>query len=83
MSRLGFEELVAAHPCPERALVVAMVVARIVAPLTKLATTRWWLTSSLAEDLGVTEASEEDLYAAMDWLLARQDSIEKKLVVRH
>ncbi len=48
-----------------------MVAARIAAPHTKLATTRWWHTSTLAEDFGVTEANENDLYAAMDWLLAR------------
>lgn len=83
MHRLGFEELLAPRSCRERALVVAMVVARIVAPQTKLATTRWWHTSTLAEDLGVAEASEDDLYSAMDWLLARQEAIEKKLVARH
>ena len=42
-------------------------------PHTKLATTRWWHTTTLAEDFGVADANEDDLYAAMDWLLARQD----------
>jgi transposase len=60
-----------------------MVAARVVAPHTKLATTRWWHTRTLAEDLGVTEATEDDLYAAMDWLLARQARIEEKLAARH
>ena len=60
-----------------------MVAARIVAPHTKLATTRWWHTTTLAEDFGVADASEDDLYAAMDWLLARQDAIQKKLAARH
>jgi transposase len=83
MRRLGFEDLLAPRSGPERALVVAMVVARIVAPQTKLATTRWWHTSTLAEDLGVAGANEDDLYSAMDWLLARQEAIEKKLVARH
>jgi transposase len=83
MRKLGFEELLAPRNCPERALVLAMVIARIVAPQTKLSTTRWWHTSTLAEDLGVGAASEDDLYAAMDWLLARQETIEKKLVARH
>ena len=83
MRQLGFEDLLTSRPCPERALVVAMVAARIVAPQTKLSTTRWWHTSTLAEDLGVAAASEDDLYAAMDWLLARQEAIEKKLVARH
>lgn len=49
----------------------------------RLATTRWWHTNTLAEDLGLSEASEDDLYAAMDWLLERQEPIEKKLVARH
>ena len=73
----------AAKPCRERELVLAMVAARIVAPHTKLATTRWWHTTTLAEDFGVADADEDDLYAAMDWLLARQDAIQKKLAARH
>ena len=52
-------------------------------PATKLATTRLWHTSTLAADFGVLDASEDDLYAAMDWLLARQDRIQKKLGSRH
>jgi len=83
MERLGFDRLLATRPSRERALVCAMVAARIVAPHTKLATTRWWQTTTLAEDLGVSEASEDDLYAAMDWLLTRQDAIEQKLAKRH
>ncbi len=83
MRKLGFEELLASRPCPERALVMAMVTARILAPRTKLATTRWWHTSTLAQDLGVASATEDDLYSAMDWLLDRQEAIEKKLVARH
>lgn len=47
------------------------------------ATTRWWQTRTLAEDLGVADATEDELYAAMDWLLARQGAIEKKLSARH
>ena len=83
MQRLGLESLLAARPCAERDLVSAMVAARIIAPHTKLATTRWWHTTTLAEDFGVQEASENDLYAAMDWLLARQETIQKKLAARH
>jgi Transposase DDE domain len=83
MQRLGLASLIAAKPCRERDLVLAMVASRIVAPQTKLATTRWWHTTTLAEDFGVADASEDDLYAAMDWLLARQGSIEKKLAARH
>ena len=83
MQRLGFASLIASKPCPERDLVLAMVAARIMAPSTKLATTRWWHTTTLAEDFGVADASEDDLYAAMDWLLERQDRIQKKLGARH
>jgi transposase len=83
MQRLGLASLFASKPCRERELVLAMVASRIVAPHTKLATTRWWHTTTLAEDFGVADASEDDLYAAMDWLLARQDTIQKKLAARH
>lgn len=83
MQRLGVEGLIAAKACRERDLVLAMVAARIVAPHTKLATTRWWHTTTLAEEFGVADADEDDLYAAMDWLLERQDRIEKKLAGRH
>jgi len=83
MQRLGLASLVASKPCRERERVLAMVASRILAPHTKLATTRWWHTTTLAEEFGVTDASEDDLYAAMDWLLARQDTIQKKLAARH
>jgi hypothetical protein len=83
MQRLGFESLIASRPGPERDAVCAMVAARIVAPHTKLATTRWWHTTTLAEEYGVADRDETDLYAAMDWLLERQKPIEKKLSARH
>jgi len=83
MQRLGLASLFASKPCRERELVLAMVASRIVAPHTKLATTRWWHTTTLAEDFGVADASEDDLYAAMDWLLARQGAIQRKLAARH
>lgn len=83
MQRLGFTSLVASKPSHERDLVLAMVASRILAPATKLATTRWWHTTTLAADFGVADATEDDLYAAMDWLLARQDTIQKKLAGRH
>ena len=83
MQRLGMAALIASTPSRERDLVLAMVASRIVQPDTKLATSRRWHCSTLAEDFGVTEATEDDLYAAMDWLLARQDTIEQKLASRH
>jgi transposase len=83
MQRLGFAGLLASKPCRERDLVAAMVASRIICPATKLATTRLWHTSTLAQEFGVTDANEDDLYAAMDWLLAGQDRIQKKLAARH
>jgi transposase len=83
MQRLGVESLVGSRPSPMRSLVCAMVAARIVAPHTKLATTRWWHSCTLAEEFGVADCDEDDLYAAMDWLLERQDTIQKKLAARH
>jgi transposase len=83
LQRLDFASVLAAKPCRERELVLAMVASRIVAPHTKLATTRWWHTTTLAEDFGVASCDEDDLYAAMDWLLARQERVQKKLAARH
>ena len=83
MQRLRLASVIASKPCRERDLVLAMVASRIVEPATKLATTRLWHTTTLAEEFGVARANEDDLYAAMDWLLARQDVIQKKLAARH
>ena len=83
MQRLGLAGLLGSKPSRERDLVLAMVASRITLPHTKLATTRHWHTTTLAEDFGVAQANEDDLYAAMDWLLERQDTIQKKLAARH
>jgi len=83
MDRLGFARLIGSRPSRERDLVVAMVAARILQPRSKLATTRWWHTTTLPNQLGVADADEDELYAAMDWLVDRQDTIEKKLAARH
>jgi len=83
MQRLGFESLIASRAGPERDRVCAMVAARVLAPHTKLATTRWWGTTTLSEEYGVEGADENALYTAMDWLLERQGSIERKLAARH
>jgi transposase len=60
-----------------------MIAERLLHPCSKLATTRIWQTTTLAEELSVEGADEDDLYHAMDWLLARQDQIERKLADRH
>ena len=83
LRRLGFAQLIASRPSPQRNLVVAMVAARILEPASKLGTTRWWNLTTLPALLGVSDADEEDLYKAMDWLLERQPFIEKKLAARH
>jgi len=83
MKRLGFQELIASRSSRERDLVVALVVARILKPRSKLATLRWWNEITLPEILGVTDADEDELYAVMDWVLQRQSLIEKKLAARH
>jgi transposase len=81
--RLELEPLLSSKPCRERDLVLAMLVERLLDPASKLATTRLWHNSTLAEELSVEDAQEDELYQALDWLLARQAQIEKKLAERH
>jgi hypothetical protein len=83
MKRLGFDRLISPRPCRERDRVIALVVARILAPESKLATTRWWDTTTLPRMLALEGTDEDDLYAAMDWLLERQERIEAALAKRH
>ena len=83
MRRLGFERLLNSRSSRQRTLVVALVAARILEPQSKLATTRWWPSTTLGEMFGVGDADEDELYEAMDWLLERQPYIEKKLAGRH
>src|SRR5215467_3785753 len=68
---------------PQRDLALALVISRVVAPASKLSTLTWWDDTTLGADLGVAEASAGDIYAAMDWLAARQDAIEAQLAARH
>ena len=86
--KIGLDHLLGSRSSPERTLAIAMIVARIIAPSSKLATARdlqaETRTSSLALELGLDDhVSEDDLYAAMDWLVARQGQIEKNLASRH
>lgn len=81
--KLGLETVLAAKRCRERDLVVAMLVQRLLDPCSKLATTRLWHTTTLAAELSVQQADVDELYEAMDWLVARQDRIQKKLAQRH
>ncbi|HZY01334.1 MAG TPA: transposase [Dermatophilaceae bacterium] len=67
----------------ERDIALALIIARVCRPASKLATTRWWAGTTLAADLGVDDATTDEVYAAMDWLVGRQDAIETKLVRTH
>ena len=85
--KLGMDRLIASRRSRQRDLVVAMVASRILFPGSKLAVSRGLgseaRSSSLGHVLGVEDVDEDELYAAMDWLLQRQPAIEKKLVERH
>ncbi len=84
---LGMEELISPVPCRQRDLVVAMITAAVTGGSSKLATARGLraetAASSLGGLLGLEACDEDDLYAAMDWLLPRQDKIEDALAARH
>lgn len=67
----------------DRDIALALAIARVCRPGSKLVTTRWWADTTLAADLGVADASTDEVYAAMDWLAGRQDAIEKALARRH
>src|SRR3954447_21843629 len=81
--KLGLDDLIATEPSRRRALVVAMIAERLLFPCSKLANTRHWHDTTLAEELEVADATEDQLYDALDWLRARQEAIEKKLAKRH
>jgi len=68
---------------PQRDLALALVISRVAAPGSKLSTLAWWSDTTLGADLGVAQASDDEVYAAMDWLAARQDAIEASLARRH
>jgi hypothetical protein len=80
--RLGFPGLLG-EPGRMRDLVFALIIARVVRPGSKLATRRWWADTTLAGDLGVADASRDEVYAALDWLGEHQDAIEAALATRH
>jgi hypothetical protein len=67
----------------QRDLALGLVISRVVAPASKLATRTWWDDTTLGADLGIAGASTDDIYAAMDWLEHRQDAIEARLAARH
>jgi hypothetical protein len=79
---LGLPELLG-PPGRARDIVYALILSRVVRPATKLATAAWWADTTLGVDLGLVGVHTDEAYAAMDWLLARQDSIESTLAARH
>ena len=81
-ARLSLPQLLG-PPCRERDLAYALIVSRVVRPRPKSATLPWWEDVTLGPDLGVAGASRDEVYAAMDWLHARQDAIEAELARRH
>ena len=83
MRKVGMDTVLASRPCRERDLVLAMIAQRLVDPCSKLATTRQWHATTLAAELNVADADENELYSALDWLLDRKERIERKLAKRH
>jgi transposase len=81
--RLGLEDLVASRRSRRRDLVIAMITERLLFPSSKLANTRHWHDTTLAEEVDVADATADQLYDAMDWLLERRAAIAKKLARRH
>ena len=81
-AQLGLPALLG-PPCRQRDLAYALVCSRVVRPASKLSTLGWWADTSLGEDLNVASVSTDEIYAAMDWLVDRQDRIEAALAQRH
>lgn len=83
LRKLGLERLIASQRSRQRDLVIALIVERLLAPCSKLASARLFSESTLAAALGVEDADENEIYAALDWLGERQSRIEAKLAKRH
>ena len=80
---LDLERLISRERCRERDLIVAMICQRLIGPGSKLSATRRFSKTTLADELDLGEVTEAELLAAMDWLLPRQERIEKALAKRH
>ena len=83
IAKLGLDTLIASKRCRERDLVLAMIVERLIHPRSKLANTRHWNDTTLAEEFSVANVDVDEVYAALDWLLGRQKHLEKKLAARY
>lgn len=83
LRKLGLDTLLAARPSRQRNLAVALIVARLLFPCSKLATPRHWRATTLADELGVADATVDEIYRVLDWLGRRQATIEAQLARRH
>ncbi|MHB1713231.1 MAG: IS1634 family transposase, partial [Acidimicrobiales bacterium] len=81
-NKLGLATLLGSA-CPERDIALSVIIARAAHPVSKLATTRWWADTTLGADLVPVGTFTEEVYKAMDWLVARQETIEASLARRH
>ncbi|MDF1556365.1 MAG: IS1634 family transposase [Deferrisomatales bacterium] len=80
---LDLERLLSREPCRERDLAVALISQRLLSPGSKLSATRRLAQTTLAQELALGEVGEAELLGAMDWLLLRQERIERALARRH
>lgn len=83
LRKLQVPSLLASTPSRPRDLCLALIAERILFPASKLASLRHWQSTTLAEELHVRDATEKEVYRALDWLGARQKAIERKLAQRH
>ena len=83
MRRIELDHMLASKPCRERSIVMGLIAERLLHGTSKLAATRLWHTTTLAGELAIEDAAVNEVYAAMDWLGARQARIEAKLARRH
>ncbi|WP_446425759.1 IS1634 family transposase [Microcystis aeruginosa] len=87
IKKLGLDKIISEKSSRIRNLVVAMIVARIINPKSKLATARGFNSETCSQSLGqlldLEKADEDELYNALDWLLEKQEKIEKHLALKH
>ncbi|WP_430014641.1 IS1634 family transposase [Microcystis ichthyoblabe FBCC-A1114] len=87
IKKLGLDKIISEKSSRIRNLVVAMIVARIINPKSKLATARGFNSETCSQSLGqlldLEKADEDELYNALDWLLEKQEKIEKHLAIKH
>jgi hypothetical protein len=81
--QLGFDRVLHSRRCRERDIALALIVGRVLAPGSKLASVRGWANTTLLEELDLGEVTVDEVYRAMDWLVGRQDAIQRALVQRH